>query len=103
MIVCRQCGARNPEDFDYCGSCGAPLRDESVQEPTVIDISDDEAEVIVGQEGRFRTFRGEYIGPARVYVTGGGSRSCLIIVIAAILLACCTCIGWWTVADSLFF
>lgn len=103
MIVCRNCGARNPDDFEYCGSCGAPLREDVRQEPTIIDVSDDEAEIVTGREGQSRTFQETYIGPARIYVTGGGSRSCLIFVVVALLLACCVCVGWWTVADNIFF
>jgi hypothetical protein len=103
VTVCRQCGARNPDDFDYCGSCGSPLRDSTESEPTIIDVSDDEAEVVIHSGGRTRSFQETYVGPARIYVTGGGSRSCLIIVVIAILLACCVCVGWWTVADNIFF
>jgi hypothetical protein len=100
--VCRQCGARNPDDFECCGSCGAPLRDSDSSQPTIIDISDDHAEIVTGDEDRTRTFGG-YTGQARVYVTRGGSRSCLIFVVVALLAACCVCVGWWTVAENLFF
>lgn len=103
MIVCRNCGARNPDDVAYCGSCGAPLQDDRRQEPTIIDVSDREAEIVSDEEDRARTFQGTYIGPARVYIARGGNRSCLIFVVVALLLACCVCAGWWTVADNIFF
>lgn len=102
MVVCRQCGTRNPDDFEYCGSCGAPLRERDSGQPTIIDVSDDHAEIITGDEEGSRAF-GNYAGQARVYVTGGGSRSCLVFIVVALLAACCVCVGWWTVADSLFF
>ena len=103
MIVCQQCGTRNPDDFEHCTSCGAPLGARLAGEPTIIDISDGHTEIVSGDEDRPRTFRGTYVGPARVYVTGGGNRSCLIIIVVALLAACCVCVGWWAVADSIFF
>jgi hypothetical protein len=103
VIVCQQCGTRNPDDFENCASCGAPLGARPAGEPTIIDISDGHTEIVTGDEERTRTFRGTYVGPARVYVTSGGNRSCLIIIVVALLAACCVCVGWWAVADSIFF
>jgi ribosomal protein L40E len=101
VTICRQCGTRNPDDAEYCASCGAPLRARDDQEPTIIDVSDGHSEVVEDEE-LDRSFSGTYIGPARVYVTRGGNRSCLIIVAVILLAVCCACVGWWSVADSLF-
>ena len=103
MVVCRHCGTRNPDDFEQCASCGATLGSRAASEPTIIDVSDDRAEIVTGEEERTRTFQGTFVGPARVYVTGGGSRSCLILIVIGVLAACCVCVGWWMVAENIFF
>ncbi|HEX2280818.1 MAG TPA: zinc-ribbon domain-containing protein [Thermomicrobiales bacterium] len=103
MTICRQCGTRNPDDAAYCASCGAPLREREDGEPTIIDVSDGDSEVVIEDTERDRSFSGTYIGPARVYVTSSGNRGCLIIVAVVLLAVCCVCVGWWTVADNIFF
>lgn len=102
MTTCRRCGTSNPDDARFCASCGAPLRDGEDGEPTIIDISDSDSDVVVEDDPRDRTFSGTYIGPARVYVTSGGNRGCLIVVAVVFLALCCVCVGWWTVADNIF-
>lgn len=101
MTICRQCGTRNPDDAQFCSACGAPLLARDDSEPTIIDVSDGDSEVIIeGQQDQ--PFASSYIGRTRVYVAQGSNRGCLIPIAVVLLLVCCACIGWWTVWDSIF-
>lgn len=104
MIVCEQCGTRNPESAETCASCGAPLHGRDEDQPTIIDISGDQSEIVTEREReRVGPFSNTQWGPATIYQARGGNRSCLIVVVAVLLLVCCVCAGWWTVADNVFF
>ena len=104
MTICEQCGLRNPESAEMCHSCGAPLHDRDESQPTIIDISGDQTEIVTENDReRVGPFGNVQFGPARIYQVRGGNRSCLIVVVAVLLVVCCVCVGWWSVADNIFF
>ncbi|CAN5117344.1 hypothetical protein BH23CHL1_BH23CHL1_04970 [soil metagenome] len=101
MTICKQCGSRNPESAETCYSCGARLHQRDEGQPTIIDISGDQTEIVTEKDReRVGPFGNAQFGPARIYQVRGGNRSCLIVVL---LVVCCVCVGWWTVADNIFF
>ncbi|CAN5629911.1 hypothetical protein BH24CHL1_BH24CHL1_12320 [soil metagenome] len=104
MTICEQCGSRNPESAETCYSCGARLHQRDEGQPTIIDISGDQTEIVTEKDReRVGPFGNAQFGPARIYQVRGGNRSCLIVVVAVLLVVCCVCAGWWTVADNIFF
>lgn len=104
MIVCEQCGSRNPDSAETCYSCGASLHQRDEGRPTIIDVTGDQSEIVTDeQRERSGPFGNIQFGPAQIYQVRGGNRSCLIVVVSVLLLVCCVCVGWWMVADSVFF
>jgi hypothetical protein len=103
VTICKQCGTRNPDTAETCYSCGAPLHDDDEGQPTIIDVSNGGAEIYTRDDEPQAGWFSTYVGQARVYQVRGGNRTCLVIVAIVLLLICCVCVGWWTVADSIFF
>lgn len=78
------------------------MREGDEGQPTIIDISGDETEIVTERE-RTGPFGNVQFGASQIYQVRGGNRSCLIVVAAVLLMVCCVCVGWWTVADNIFF
>ncbi|MEZ4522667.1 MAG: hypothetical protein R3A46_13625 [Thermomicrobiales bacterium] len=67
----------------------------------IIDVSGTEPMVVEDEDTGY-PYLSQGTERVRVFVAGGGARTCAIPAILILLLICCSCIAFWSLTDNLF-